>query len=205
VRWRIPTPDVRVHDADFLCRPVHVAPPQAEQLALREPGHGGDEVQDSVDASQLDVDQRIWGGTGKVQRGSRGDAKFAADLLPDLVLRPDRSRARAALKRCRRVPARTLACGGEQRLQLALIEEPEFGRLFARRRRFVNLVARVRASPPLADRELEDATQVGVEIADRLGGQTSVEAGVKETPDIIRVNLADRSLAEVRLEVDPDL
>jgi hypothetical protein len=195
VRWRIPTPDVRVHDADFLCRPVHVAPPQAEQLALREPGHGGDEVQDSVDASQLDVDQRIWGGTGKVQRGSRGDAKFAADLLPDLVLRPDRSRARAALKRCRRVPAR----------KLALIEEPEFGRLFARRRRFVNLVARVRASPPLADRELEDATQVGVEIADRLGGQTSVEAGVKETPDIIRVNLADRSLAEVRLEVDPDL
>jgi hypothetical protein len=60
-------------------------------------------------------------------------------------------------------------------------------------------------SPPLADRELEDAAEVGVKTADGLRSQTGVEAGVEEALNVVRQQLAERGFAEVRLEVDPDL
>jgi hypothetical protein len=51
-----------------------------------------------------------------------------------LFLRPERSGPRAPLERRGRVAAGTLARNREQRLELALIEEAQFGSVFARRR-----------------------------------------------------------------------
>ena len=64
VRRRVPAPDVRVHDADLVRRPVNVAPAEPEQLGLPESGHGRDKVEDGIDASQLVLEHRVWGCTG---------------------------------------------------------------------------------------------------------------------------------------------
>lgn len=82
--------------------------------------------------------------------------------------------------------ATALRRGSEQRLELALLEEAQLGRVLARRSRFLYLPARVRVRPPLPKTQLEDSAQVGVEIADRLGGEPAVEGGIDERLDVIR-------------------
>jgi hypothetical protein len=46
---------------------------------------------------------------------------------------------------------------------------------------------------------------VRVQVADGLGRQPGVKACVEEGLDVVRVQLRDRRLAEMRLEVDADL
>ncbi len=104
--------------------------------------------------------------------------------------------------------------GVQEGVELGLIQEADLRVVVVGRRRLVDGAARVGMGPPLRDRELEDSVEVDVQVPDGLHRQfrkptiaaiLNVEAGVDEFLDVIRPDLVDRRLTEVRREVNSDL